>query len=218
MRYLCSSIGRKQLMSITGLIWLGFVLTHMLGNLLIFAGADAYNSYSHALISNPFLILAEAALVITLLVHIFTGVKLTIENKAARSKKYAMPSNGEKAARFQSKFMIFHGSILLVFIILHLITFKYGAHYTTTVKGVEMRDLHKLVLEVFQNPIYVAWYCLALVSLGLHLSHGFFSSLASSGLYSPKYASAVSKFGYFYAVAVSIGFISQPVYVYLFAH
>ena len=205
-------------MSLTGLVWLGFVLTHMLGNLLIFVGADTYNSYSHALVSNPFLILAEALLVVTLALHIFSGIKLTIENKLARSQKYAMPSNGEKAARFQSKFMIFHGSILLVFIILHLITFKYGEHYTTTVHGVEMRDIHRLVIEVFQNPIYVAWYCVALISLGLHLSHGFFSSLATAGIYSPKYAGAISKFGYVYAVLVSVGFISQPVYVYLFAH
>lgn len=205
-------------MSLTGLVWLGFVLTHMLGNLLIFVGADAYNAYSHALVSNPFLILAEALLAVTLLVHIYTGIKVTLENKGARSKKYAMPSNGEKAARFQSKFMIFHGSILLVFIILHLITFKYGQHYTTTVRGVEMRDIHRLVIEVFQNPIYVAWYCVALVSLGLHLSHGFFSSLATAGIYGPKYAPMISKFGYVYAVLVSLGFISQPVYVYLFAH
>ncbi len=218
MRYFCSSIGRKQLMSITGILWLGFVLTHMLGNLLIFAGADTYNSYSHALISNPLLPLAEGALVLTLLTHIFTGAKLTIENKSARAQKYAMPSNGEKAARFQSRFMIFHGSIILVFIVLHLITFKYGQHYVTNVRGVEMRDLHKLVLEVFQNPIYVGWYFVAMVSLGLHLSHGFFSSLASAGIYSPKISRAISVFGYIYAVGVSVGFISQPLYAYLSAH
>ena len=218
MKFFCSSIGRKQLMSITGLVWLGFVLTHMLGNLLIFAGPDAYNYYGHAIISNPILPIAEALLVLTLGIHIFTGVKLTVENKAARSQKYAMPSNGEKAARFQSRFMIFHGSILLVFIILHLITFKYGPHYMTHVKGVEMRDLHKLVVEVFQNPIYVGWYVVAMLSLGLHLSHGLFSSLASAGLYNPKFAPAISVIGYIYAAGVSIGFLSQPVYVYINLH
>jgi len=217
-KYLSSSIGRKQLMSVTGIVWLGFVLTHMLGNLLIFLGPDAYNAYSHAIVSNPLLFIAEALLVITLLTHVFTGVKLTAENKSARSNKYAMPTNGEKAARFQSKFMIFHGSLILVFIISHLITFKYGPHYVTTVHGVEMRDLYKLVFEVFQNPLYVAWYCVALVCLGLHLSHGFFSSLASIGIYNPKFASLISKFGYVYAVVVAVGFISQPLYVYLIAH
>ncbi len=216
MRYLTSSIGRKQLMAVTGFVWLGFVLTHMLGNLFIFAGQDAYNAYGHAIVSNPLLIIAEGLLVLTLLVHIFTGVKLTLENKEARKTKYAMPTNGEKAARPQSKFMIFHGSLILVFIILHLITFKYGQHYDTVVNGVPMRDLYKLIIEVFHNPIYVAWYCVALVVLGLHLSHGFFSAFASLGIYNPKYGPLISKLGYVYAAGVSIGFISQPVYVYLF--
>jgi succinate dehydrogenase / fumarate reductase cytochrome b subunit len=204
-------------MSVTGFVWLGFVLTHMLGNLLIFAGADVYNAYGHAIVSNPLLFIAEGLLVLTLLIHIFTGVKLTLENKGARKTKYAMPTNGEKAARFQSKFMIFHGSLILVFIILHLITFKYGQHYETVVHGVTMRDLHKLIVEVFHNPIYVAWYCVALVALGFHLSHGFFSAFASLGFYNPKYGPLISKLGYVYAAGVSIGFISQPVYVYLFA-
>ncbi len=216
MKYLSSSIGRKQIMSITGILWLGFVLSHMLGNLLIFAGAEKYNVYSHAIITNPLLPIAEGLLVLTLFVHILTGAKLSFENKMARSQKYAMTSNGDKGARFQSRFMIFHGSIILVFIILHLITFKYGQNYVMTVGGSEVRDLHKLVVEVFQNPIYVVWYCVAMISLGMHLSHGFFSSLASSGIYSPKTSSGIAKFGYIYALGVSVGFISQPVYVYFF--
>lgn len=202
-------------MGVTGLAWSLFVLSHMLGNLLIFMGPDAYNKYSHAIITNPFVYLAEAGLVLTLVLHVVDGIQLTIRNKWARPRKYAMPTNGEKAARFQSKFMIFHGTIILVFVILHIITFKYGTHYTTTVDGVEMRDLHRLVMEVFQSPGYVAWYVFALVALGLHLSHGFYSSFASLGIYHPRFSAALNKFGYVYAVIVALGFISQPVYVFL---
>lgn len=205
-------------MALTGFIWLGFVLTHMLGNLLILVSANAYNAYGHAIVSNPLLIGAEGLLLLTLLVHIVSGVKLTIENKKARPQKYAMPTNGDKAARFQSKFMIFHGTLILVFIISHLITFKYGPHYSTIVNGVEMRDLHKLVIEVFQNPGAVAWYAVALVVLGFHLSHGFFSALASAGIYHPKYSCLIHKFGYAYGAIVAIGFLVQPFYAFFIAH
>ncbi len=218
MEYFTSAIGRKQLMALTGLAWSGFVLTHMLGNLLIFVGPDAYNKYSHALTSNPFLIVAELGLLVTLLIHIVTATVLTLKNKGARPEKNVMAPSGKKGARFQSRFMIFHGSLLLVFIILHLITFKYGTHYTTTVGGVEMRDLHRLVMEVFRSPIYVLWYIVCLIGMGFHLSHGFYSSFASLGIFSPRTAPWVSRFGYVYAAVVALGFIAQPIYVYFVAN
>ena len=214
MRYLQSAVGRKQLMGLTGIAWALFVMSHMAGNLLILAGADAYNKYAHAIVTNPFLYVAEAGLVLTLLVHIYYGVTLTLENKAARKTKYAMPTNGEKKARPNSKFMIYHGSLLLVFVILHLITFKYGNHYETTVDGVVMRDLHRLIVEVFQQPLAIAWYLFALVVLGLHLSHGFYSSFCSLGFYHPRYSAMLNKFGYLYAFIVTAGFIVQPLYVF----
>ncbi len=220
-KYLCSAIGRKQLMGLTGLAWCGFVLSHMLGNLLIFVGPDAYNKYSHNLISNPLIYVAEAGLVLALLAHVVYGVKLTFENRRARTTKYAIPTNGAKAARFQSKFMIFHGSLLLAFIILHIATFKYGpgleAGYVTTVDGVSMRDLHRLVLEVFRSPAYVVWYVIALIALAFHLSHGFYSAFASLGFYHPRYSPILSRIGYVYAAIVAAGFLAQPLYVFLFA-
>jgi succinate dehydrogenase / fumarate reductase cytochrome b subunit len=215
MRYLQSAVGRKQLMGLTGLAWALFVLTHMAGNLLILVGSDAYNKYSHALVSNPFLIVAEAGLVLTFLIHVYYGITLTIENKRARQSKYAMPTNGEKAARPNSKFMIYHGTLVLAFLILHIAKFKYGTYYETTVDGVVMRDLHRLVIEVFQSPGYVAWYLFALVCVGLHLSHGFYSSFCSLGFYHPRYSLWLNRLGYVYAAVVTLGFIVQPLYVFL---
>ncbi len=218
MGYFSSSVGRKQVMGITGLIWSLFVLTHMAGNMLILVSAEKYNLYGHALVSNPFLIVAELGLLAALTFHVVDGVWLTLQNKAARPRKYAMPTNGEKKARFQSKFMIFHGTLLLVFIILHLITFKYGTVYMTTINGVEVRDLHRLVVEVFSNTGYVIWYAISMVVVFLHLAHGFYSAWASLGIYHPRVAPYLSKFGYFYAFIVAAGFLSQPIYVYFFYH
>jgi succinate dehydrogenase / fumarate reductase, cytochrome b subunit len=213
-RYFSSAIGRKQIMGFTGLAWSLFVLTHMAANMLILFSADAYNKYSHALISNPAIYLAEAGLVLTLLVHVVDGFWLTFQNKAARPQKYAMSPSGEKAPRFQSRFMIFHGSLLLVFIILHLITFKYGEVYMTTIDGVQMRDLHRLVIETFQKPGYVVWYVISMFAVGFHLSHGFYSAFSSLGIYHPRYSPWISRFGYVYAVIVAGGFLSQPLYVF----
>ena len=204
-------------MGFTGLLWSGFVLTHMLGNMLIFLGPEHYNGYSYALIHNPIIIPAEIVLLLTLVLHAVVGVTLTVKNKMARDQKYAMPTNGEKAARPNSKWMIYHGTILLVFIILHLITFKYGTNYTVTTNGVEMRDLYRLVLDVFHQPGYVIWYVIALIFVGLHLSHGFYSAFASLGFYHPVYSKWLSCFGYVYGVIIALGFMSQPIYVYFFA-
>lgn len=221
MAYFNSLIGRKQLMAVTGLAWSGFVLSHMLGNLLIFVGPEAYNKYGHAIVTNPLIYVAEAGLLLTLALHIFEGVALTARNRFARPQKYAMPTNGEKAARFQSKWMAFHGSLILVFVVLHLVTFKYGPGvaqgYKMTVDGHEIRDLHRLMVEVFRQPGYVVWYVICLIGVGLHLSHGFYSSFASLGLYHPRYAPWVNRFGHLYAAVVALGFISQPIYVYFFA-
>lgn len=214
MRYLSSAIGRKQIMGFTGLAWSLFVLTHMAANMMILFSADAYNKYSHALITNPLIYVAEAGLVLTLLFHVVDGIWLTIQNKKARPQKYAMSPNGEKAPRFQSRFMAFHGLLLLAFIILHLFTFKFGTHYETTVDGVVMRDLHRLVIEVFQDPVYVGWYCVAMVAVFLHLSHGFYSAFSSLGIYHPRFSPLLSRFGYLYAAMIAGGFLSQPIYVY----
>jgi succinate dehydrogenase / fumarate reductase, cytochrome b subunit len=217
LRYLTSSVGRKYLMAVTGLLWSGFVCVHMLGNLLILVSGESYNKYGHALISNPLIYVAEAALVIFLLVHAVNGVSLWLRNQKTKPEKYAVQTKGPKGASLASKSMVFSGTITLVFVILHLVTFKYGAYYTVDYGNGEIRDLHRLVIEVFQSPAYVSWYVVCLVLVGLHLYHGFSSSFQSLGIHHPRYNGAIKYLGYFYAFAVAAGFIVQPLYVFLLA-
>lgn len=205
-------------MGFTGLIWVGFVLAHMAGNLLILVSADAYNKYGHAIVTNPLLPAAEAVLVLCLLIHVYTAISLTIENRKAHGgSRYAMQASGEKRSTLASRTMAVQGSLILVFVILHLITFKYGQHYETTVDGVVMRDLHRLIVEVFQQPGYIAWYLLCLILLGFHLSHGFGSVFQSFGIKNDHTAPAIRKLSIGYAVIVTLGFIVQPLYVYFLA-
>jgi succinate dehydrogenase / fumarate reductase cytochrome b subunit len=188
----------------------------MTGNLLVFKGAEAYNMYGHMLTHNPVYPLISWGLLAMMLVHVFVGILLTKENNAARpGGAYAVAASPAKSVSVASRTMIFSGTILLVFIVLHLATFKYGAHYEATYNGQTVRDLHRLMVEAFANPAYVAWYVVSLVILGVHLRHGVSSVFQSLGFNHPRYTPAIKAIGVIYALVVAAGFISQPIYVYL---
>jgi succinate dehydrogenase / fumarate reductase, cytochrome b subunit len=214
--FLRSTVGRKYLMGATGLVWMGFIFGHMAGNLLILVSADAYNSYGHAIVTNKILLYGtEITLILAILVHVATAISLTLQNRGARSARYKVSPNGEKGPSWASQHMALQGSIILAFIILHLITFKYGTHYDTEVGGVPMRDLHRLVVEVFHKPGYIVWYFVALVLMMFHLSHGAHSVFQSFGILERKMQDKLKKFAWTYAIVVVAGFLSQPLYVYL---
>jgi succinate dehydrogenase / fumarate reductase cytochrome b subunit len=214
--FLKSTVGRKYIMGLSGLVWMGFIFGHMAGNLLIFAGSDMFNAYGHAIVSNKILLYgAESALIVALIAHVVTAISLTIQNRQSRDTRYAMTPNGEKGSPASSRTMALQGSVLLAFIILHLISFKYGTHYETVVNGVPMRDLFKLVIELFHQPIYVAWYVVALIIMMFHLSHGAHSIFQSFGILERKMQTNLKKFAWLYAIVVVTGFISQPLYVFL---
>jgi succinate dehydrogenase / fumarate reductase cytochrome b subunit len=214
--FIQSTVGKKYLMGLSGLIWAGFVFGHMAGNMTILVSPDLYNAYGHAIVSNKILLYGtEIALVSALMAHVILAVLLTKQNRESRGTRYASNPNGEKAASFASEWMAIHGSIILVFIISHLITFKYGPTYETTVNGVVMRDLARLIYEVFSNPGAVAWYLVSLVLLGFHLTHGVRSIFQSFGLLHPAYQPVIKKAGIIYSIVVAGGFISQPLFVFL---
>lgn len=214
--FFCSSVGKKYLMGISGLIWAGFVFGHMAGNMLMFIGADLYNQYGHALTSGMLIYAVEAVLLVSIITHVGLAINLTLENRKAKGSRYAVGPSAQKGGSLASRTMAAQGSLILAFIILHLITFKFGTYYETTVNGVVMRDLHRLMVEVFQSPGYVAWYVVCLVLLGFHLSHGVKSIFQSFGVLTEKWSRAFHKISIVYAVVVALGFLAQPIYVFLF--
>lgn len=216
--FLRTSIGKKYIMGLTGVIWAGFVLVHMAGNLLIYFGPDAYNKYGHGIVTGPILIPAEITLVLALAIHVLMAVLLTKENRAARGpQRYAVTPKGPKGGSLASRTMAIQGSLILAFIILHILTFKYGTYYETTVNGVVMRDLYRLMAEVFRQPLYLIWYTVSLILLGFHLKHGMGSIFQSFGLWNDYYGPKVKKFALAYALIVAAGFLSQPFYFYFIA-
>lgn len=212
--FLGSSVGQKFLVAISGLGLSGFVLTHMLGNLLLFVGPDAYNLYGHKLTSTPLIYVAEVGLVILFLTHVFLTVKLTRENRISRPvAPQQLPSNEVKRASFASRTMALSGLMILSFAVLHLVTFKFGTYYETTVDGVPMRDLYRLVAEEFKKEWYTGFYLICMIILFTHLSHGFTAAFQSLGLQSSR-NKILRKAGFVFAVLVGGGFFIQPLYMY----
>lgn len=209
-----STIGSKTLVGITGLGLSGFVLAHMAGNLLILVDPKMYNLYGHALVTNPFIYLAEAGLIVLFVAHIVKALLLTLTNHLARPQKYAVASSGDKSTSAVTKTMWVQGLVIFVFVILHLFTFKYGNYYEVVYDGEAVRDLHRLVVEVFAQPGYLLGYIIALLALGFHLSHGVGSAFQTLGFNHPRYTPMIKKFSQAYAFIVAGGFIAQPLYVY----
>lgn len=215
--YFCSSIGRKQLVALTGLALCGFLVGHLSGNFLLLVSSDAFNIYAHKLASlGVGLYVIEAGLTLVFLIHLGLAVKLTLENKAARGKqKYAVKKNTGRGTTFMSATMPYTGLVLLVFVVLHLMSLKYGSYYSTTVDGVEMRDIYRTTMEFFANPVNVGWYSFAMICAALHTAHGFSSAFQSLGLNHPKYYSKIKVLGYLYAVLVGGGFAFLSVWSYM---
>lgn len=212
-RFLSSSIGRKLLMGITGLLLIGFLIMHLAGNLLVFVGAEAFNHYSEVLISNPFIYVAEAGLLLLFVVHFVNGITLTLKNRTARPVAYVKkePAGYTSRKSLASTTMILSGLVVLVFVPLHIWTFKLGPDYPVPGHP-EVRDLYRLVMEIFASPAAVVWYVVALTLVGFHLWHGFGSGFESLGV---AYRKPLRRFGQALAVVLAGGFIVIPIIVYL---
>jgi succinate dehydrogenase / fumarate reductase, cytochrome b subunit len=213
-RVLSSSIGSKLLIALTGLGLFIFLIGHLTGNLLFIVGPQAFNAYGHAMVNNPLLYLIEAGLLVIFLLHIYKTVRLYAGAKAARPVAYARKewAGGPSRKSWASTTMIFSGIITFAFVVLHLRAFKFGAWYEAQ-GGV--RDLYRLQTEIFSNPGYVAFYCLAIVLIGFHLWHGVSSAAQSLGVDHPKYTPKILWTGRALAVLIAGGFFILPIYTYL---
>ncbi len=151
------------------------------------------------------------------LAHILSSTSIPIGKRKARPVAYEKSGNagGTSKKSFASVTMIWTGLLTLVFVVIHIKTFKYGPHYTTTVDGTVMRDMHRLVIEVFQNPVYVAWYVGTLFFLGFHLRHGFWSAFQSLGVNHPRFSPLIYSVGIFLAVAIAASFIGIPIWIFI---
>lgn len=213
-----SSIGRKFAMALSAIFLLGFLVMHLLINLLSLFSPDAFNDASHFMGTNPIVQFAlQPILLIAVIFHFTMGLILEIKNRKARGKvKYAV-SNASKNSTWMSRNMIWSGFAIELFLIIHLagfwwheISVKYLFPNKEAIENSE-RYHHELV-EHFQNPIIVVIYIAGVILLSLHLMHGFQSAFQSMGANHRKYTPAIKLFGKVYSILIPLGFIIIAVY------
>jgi succinate dehydrogenase / fumarate reductase, cytochrome b subunit len=214
--FLRSSIGKKILMAFSGLFFCLFLLVHLGGNLLLFISADLFNAYTTAMSEALINKALEIVMVVLFLIHILTSSLLTLENRAARPQKYVMDVSAGKRT-FMSSNMYITGSIVLIFVVLHLIGFKYGNWSNDPAATADPGNLtmYGLVADRFQGLIYALAYVVAVVVLGFHLNHAFQSAFQTLGIHHQKYTPTIQKIGTLYAIVVAVGFASFPVFFYI---
>ncbi len=210
-----SSVGTKLLIGLTGLLLFAYLLLHLAGNLLIFAGRETFNEYSHKLISNPLVVPVEIGLIGVFLLHVYKTVTNWFRNQRARPVGYAKKTWAGHTSRksLGSTTMIWTGLITLIFVGVHLRQFKFGAWYEVGTPPV--RDLYRTEAEIFTSPLWVAVYVACMVLVGLHLRHGVASGFQSLGADHPVYTRRLVVAGTLVAVLIAAGFAIIPVWMYL---
>jgi len=210
---LASSVGSKFLIALTGLLLVFFLVAHLGGNLLFLAGPDAFNHYAHALTSNPLILGAEAGLLAAFVLHIVKTARMFVSNLRARperyaTRKWARTKNDRSRKTWASTTMILTGTLTLLFVVTHLMTFKFGAYYRTP-EGI--RDLYRLQTEVFSNPVSVVFYLACMTVILFHLWHGIASATQSLGIDSPQWTPRIVWVSRLLAVAITTGFALLPI-------
>ncbi len=212
-----SSVGRKAIMAVTGLGLVVYVVVHMLGNLQIYLGRDVINSYAQMLKGAPVLLwTARTVLAVLFVTHVYLGVTLYAENRAARPVPYARYE--PRTATLSSRTMLISGMVVLAFVVYHLLHFTIGTVLPENFRrrellpgGADRQDVYAMVVLGFRHPAVAASYVIAQLFLGLHLYHAVPSLFQSLGLRHPRYDGPIEKLGLGVTLAVVVGNVSIPV-------
>ncbi|WKN43809.1 succinate dehydrogenase cytochrome b subunit [Tunicatimonas pelagia] len=215
-----STIGKKVIMALTGLFLITFLIVHASGNTLLFRsdGGEAFNLYAEFMTTNPLIKAASIILYSGIILHVVYALVLSIRNKSARPVGYSV-ANSSQNSSWKSRNMGVLGTIVLIFLIIHMRSFwyemKFGEVPTMLVDGAEVKDLYSIVTAAFTQWWYVLIYVLAMVGLGYHLAHGFWSAFQTLGLQHKKYSPFIKSAGLAFAIAVPLLFASMPIYLFI---
>ncbi len=204
-----SSVGKKFMMALTGMGFLGFLAGHLAGNLTIFAGKDSFLSYAHHLHSlGPLVTVAECVLLAMAVIHVGTGLMLFYQNFQARPVKYTV-NKSAGGRSLGSATMPYTGIFVLCFVVFHLLNFHFVDKTDT--------NIFVIVSQAFANPAYVFFYVAAMIVVAIHISHGFWSAFQTMGINHSKYMPVIQVLGLGFSAIVGIGFGVIPVYVSMFS-
>jgi succinate dehydrogenase / fumarate reductase cytochrome b subunit len=208
--FIGSSIGRKVVMAVTGLILFGFVLGHMIGNLQVYLGPEALNHYAvllRKLLHGAGLWIVRAVMLTAVSLHIWAATSLTLESRRARPEGYR--ERQWKESTYASRTMRWGGVIILLFVIYHLLHFTFGTVHPSFIEG----DVYHNFVAGFQSVPVSLFYILAMVALGFHLRHGVWSMFQTLGVSHPRYIRLAHVAAWISAVLIVAGNISFPIAV-----
>ena len=204
-----SSIVRKFIMALSGLFLIVFLITHLVINSLTLASSkDLFNEAAHFMATNPIIYAMQYVLALGFIIHIGMGVKLTIQNKRARSQEYVY-NKMSKNTDLSSRSMIVSGGLVIVFLALHLRDYFYQMKFVGLPEGTTDYDL---VVNLFTNPYYTAVYVIAFIVLGVHLNHGFKSAFQSMGANHKKYNPLIKIVSTAYSIVIALGFSTIAIF------
>ncbi len=210
-----ASIGKKILMAASGIVLILFVVGHMVGNLQLFMGQDQLNTYAKALQNlGAALWLIRGFLLAMLVIHVWVGVLLWLENRRARGQRYA--KNATVTATITSRTMIYTGLAIFFFVIYHLAHFTFlwtHPEYATLHDAAGRHDVYSMVILGFQQPVISAAYILGMLFLSFHLSHAIFSIFQTLGINRPSCQPKLRAMAYIMTIIVVAGYISMPLAV-----
>jgi len=212
-----STIGKKAIMAVTGMMGIGFMVAHMYGNLKMFLGPEYFNAYAEGLreLGAPVLMhghalfLMRVALIGAIVLHVWAAVSLYNKARKARPQKYEMKRIVQ--ADYAGRTIRWGGLVLFFFILFHLAQLTWGA--TNLPGGFDRHDPYANVIAAFQSPLVVIFYLLALTSLAFHLYHGTWSMLQTLGILSKKYDRLVRLLSLLLALAITVGLAIIPISV-----
>jgi succinate dehydrogenase / fumarate reductase cytochrome b subunit len=204
-----SSIGKKLVVGATGLFLCMYLVVHLLGNLLLFKhdGGAAFDQYAEILPSLLIIRIVEIGLFAVFLIHIVTATVLWILNRNARPERYELNRPKENSSFF-SRTMFVSGSIVFIFIVIHMRSFWVTSRFYHEAYP----SSYRMVVGVFSNPYYVVFYVVAIILLGFHLRHGFQSAFQTFGIKHARYAWLIELVGAIFWLVIPLAFVSIPIY------
>lgn len=226
--FFTSSVGKKFVMGLTGLFLISFLVVHVGINACIFAdlplfnendNGEMFNKAAHFMGSTVLIRIMEIGLFVGIILHIVQGYMLELKNRATRKIGYEV-NLGNRGSKWYSRAMGLLGTIILLFLVIHMAHFWVKARFThslmpVTYNGVEMHDMFMEMQMVFSQLWVVIVYVLACISLAYHLAHGFQSAFRTIGVHNKKYNAMITSLGYGFAILVPLVFALMPIAMYL---
>ena len=219
--FFTSSVGKKFVMALTGLFLISFLVVHVGVNACMWAndGGSMFNRAAHFLGTTVVIRIMEVVLFIGFIIHIIQGWVLEVQNRRTRKQGYAV-TLGNRGSKWYSRSMGLLGTLLFLFLVLHISHFWVSSRITFDLepveyRGVEMHNLYLRMVEVFQSPVVVILYVLGCISLAYHLLHGFKSAFRTIGVHNSRYFSLIKAAGIGFSIIVPLAFAMMPISMYL---